>query len=155
MQLMRNGPFIFLCAALPLTSGCEQRSPMVYVLASEQKVSLTPSASATKVRQGEQVVLRVQRHAKGLWKQIPRDQLTRGQCWLYVPPPELEPEVADKVEWEVIPDRGIQFDATFRMDHTRIAVMAAAGTYKLTPYSTVACEKDRVVPGKTIEIQVS
>jgi len=49
----------------------------------------------------------------------------------------------------------VQFDPTFRMDHTRIAVMAIAGSYKLTPYSAVTCEKDRVVQGPTIEIEVS
>lgn len=155
MQLMRNGPFVFLCAALALASGCKQQQPLVYVLASEQKVSLKASVSATKVQQGEQVVLRVERHAVGQWKQIPRDQLTPGQCWLYVPPPEVEAEVADKIEWEVIPDRGVQFDPVFRMDHTRIAVMAVKGTYRLTPYSSVVCEKDRVVQGKTILIEVT
>lgn len=155
MQLVRNAFFVFLCAALGFSAGCKQQSPMVYVLASEQEVTLTLSASASSVKQGEQVVLHVQRRAVGQWKQIPRDQLTPGQCWLYTPPPEVEPEVADRMEWEVIPDRGVQFDPTFRMDHTRIAVMVVAGSYKLTPYSAVTCEKDRVVQGPTIEIVVS
>ncbi|HKR33833.1 MAG TPA: hypothetical protein VJT10_03290 [Steroidobacteraceae bacterium] len=155
MQLIRTAPCIVCFAALTLALGCKQQSPMVYVLASEQEVTLTSSASASSVKQGEQVVLRVQRRAVGQWKQIPRDQLTPGQCWLYTPPPELEPEVADRMEWEVIPDRGVEFDATFRMDHTRIAVMVVAGSYKLTPYSPVTCEKDRVVQGPTIEIEVS
>lgn len=155
MQLIRTAFFVSLCAGLALCGGCKQQSPMVYVLASEQEVTLTSSASASSVKQGEQVVLHVQRRAVGQWKQIPRDQLTHGQCWLYTPPPELEPEVADRMEWEVIPDRGVELDPTFRMDHTRIAVMVAAGSYKLTPYSPVTCEKDRVVQGPTIEIEVS
>ncbi|HEY7642614.1 MAG TPA: hypothetical protein VH814_22965 [Steroidobacteraceae bacterium] len=155
MQLLRKILFLFLSAGLALAAGCSGKAPMVYVLASEQEVSLHPSVSAAKVQKGEQIVLRVQRRAVGQWKQIPRDQLTPGQCWLYVPPPELEPEVADKVEWEIIPDRGVQLDPTFRMDHTRIAVPVFAGTYKLTPYSPVTCEKDRVVQGPTIEIEVT
>lgn len=155
MQLIRSASFVVVIAALALTAGCKGQEPLVYVLASEQQVTLTSSASASRVQRGEQVVLRVQRRAVGQWKQIPRDQLMPGQCWLYRPPPEHEPEVADSVEWEVIPDRGVQFDPTFRMDHTRVAMLVVPGTYKLTPYSAVACEKDRVVQGPTIEIEVS
>ena len=80
MQLIRNALFTFLSAGLALTAGCKAQEPMVYVLASEQAVTLTPSVSATKVKQGEQIVLRVQRRAVGEWKQIPRNQLTPGQC---------------------------------------------------------------------------
>jgi hypothetical protein len=154
MQLIRNAFLTFLSAGLALTAGCKGQQPLVYVLASKQEVSLHASASPTKVQKGEQIVLHVRRRSVGQWKQIPRDQLTPGQCWLYVPPPEVEAEMADKVEWEIIPDRGLQLDPTFQMDHTRIAVAAFSGTYKLTPYSSVTCEKDRVVQGATIEIEV-
>jgi hypothetical protein len=97
----------------------------------------------------------LQRHAVGEWKPIPRNQLTPGQCWLYTPPPELEQEVADNVEWVVTPELAVHFDETFRMDHTRIATMMRSGTIVLTPLSAVRCEKDRVVEGPAIRIEVS
>jgi hypothetical protein len=155
MQLLRNAFFTFLAAGVALTAGCKGQEPLVYVLASEQQVTLTPSASATRVKRGEQVQLHVQRRSVGEWKQIPRDQLTPGQCWLYTKPPELEPEVADNVEWQVSPERSVQFDTTFRMDHTRIATMLQTGTIVLTPFSAVRCEKDRVVEGPSLTIEVT
>jgi hypothetical protein len=155
MQLLRNALFTFLSAGLVLTAGCKGQEPMVYVLASEQQVTLTPSASATKVKRGEQIQLRVQRRSVGQWKQVPRDQLTRGQCWLYTKPPELEEEVADNVEWQVAPELAVQFDTAFRMDHKRIATMVRTGTIVLTPLSAVRCEKDRVVEGPALKIEVT
>ncbi len=152
---MRPSLVFLFAATFVSASGCKQRAPMVYVLESPQEVTLTTSVTPTKVQRGETVLLHAERRATGKWKQIPRDQLTSGQCWLYRPPPELESEVADSVEWEVIPDRGVQFDPTFRMDHTRRALMVVPGTYKLTAYSAVTCEKDRVVQGPTIDIEVN
>ena len=128
---------------------------MVYVLEGPQDVTLTSSASATQVRQGESVVLHVQRRVRGKWKQIPRDQLTPGQCWLYTPPPETEPEVAASVEWEVVPENAVRFANEYRLDHTRIAIMATRGRVRLTPLSSVRCEKDRVEEGPAIRIEVS
>jgi hypothetical protein len=130
---------------------------MVYVLESPQEITLTTSASTTKLQPGETVVLRVQRRAIGKWKQIPRDQLTRGQCWLYTPPPQVEEEVADSVEWEVVPEDGVRFNSEFRLDHTRHATVAmnAKGRIKLTPLSAVRCEKDRVEEGPAIRIDVA
>ena len=127
---------------------------MVYVLEGQQDVTLTSSASATQVKLGESVVLHVQRRAVGKWKQIPRDQLTTGQCWLYRPPPQEEAEVADSVQWEVIPDDAVRFDSAFRLDHTRIATMMRSGKVTLSPYSPVVCEKDRSVVLPTIRIEV-
>lgn len=154
MQLVRTAVF-FLSAGLAFCAGCKQQSPMVYVLASEQQVTLTPSASASSVKRGEQVVLHLQRRAVGEWKQIPRDRLTPGQCWLYTPPPEVEPEVADNVDWEVVPEEAVQFDGVFRLDHTRVATMMRTGTVVITPFSAVRCEKDRVVEGPALRIEVS
>jgi hypothetical protein len=155
MQLLRKSLFTFLSAGFALTAGCKGQEPMVYVLASEQQVTLTPSASATKVKRGEQVQLQVQRRSVGQWKQIRRDQLTPGQCWLYTQPPEVEQEVADNVEWQVAPELAVQFDTAFRMDHKRIATMVRTGTIVLTPLSAVRCEKDRVVEGPALKIEVS
>jgi hypothetical protein len=155
MQLLRNVLFVLVPAALACAAGCKAKEPMVYVLASEQKVTLTPSASATSVKQGEQITLRVQRRAVGEWKQIPRAQLTPGQCWLYTPPPEVEQEVADNVEWVVEPEEAVRFDSVFRMDHTRIATMTRSGIIVIQPLSPVRCEKDRVVEGPALKIQVS
>ena len=155
MQLLRNAFFVLSTAGLALATGCKGQEPMVFVLAAEQQVTLTSSASTTRVKQGEQVVLHLQRRTVGEWKQIPRDQLTPGQCWLYTPPPELEPEVADNAEWQVQPENAVRFDTTFRMDHTRIATMMQTGTIVLTPFSAVRCEKDRVVEGPAVRIEVT
>lgn len=152
MQLLRSAPFVVLFSAL--VSGCEQRQPMVYVLEGPQDVKLTASASPTTVRAGETVTLHVERRVTGKWKQIPRDQLTRGQCWLYTLPPEVEPEVADNVEWEVDPDGSVRFDSTLRMDHTRIATMLRKGRVTLRPRTAVRCEQDRVEEGPRIRIEV-
>lgn len=151
---MRPSLLFVLGTTLAFAWGCKQQAPLVYVLESPQEVTLTASASATRVPRGETVVLHAQRRSVGKWQQIPRDQLAPGQCWLYRPPPELESEVADKVEWEIIPDRGIQLDPAFQMDHSRVALLAVPGKYTLTAYSAVTCEKDRVVQGPTFEIEV-
>ena len=153
MQLIRSALIIVLVSASAM--GCKQQSPMVYVLDGPQQVTLTASASATEVKAGETVVLHAQRRSVGKWKQIPRDQLTQGQCWLYTPPPELEEEVADNVEWEVQPENAVRFDTTFRMDHTRPATMMTKGRITLRPLTAVRCEKDRVEEGRPIHIQVS
>lgn len=152
---MRSSLLLFLCATLAFAAGCKQQSPMVYVLESPQDVTLTSSASATTVKQGESVELHVQRRATGKWKQIPRDQLTPGQCWLYTPPPQVEEDVADNVEWEVIPEDAVRFNSEFQMDHKRIAVMKTKGRIKLTPFTAVRCEKDRVEEGPAIRIEVA
>jgi hypothetical protein len=145
---------LLFSAALTLVAGCEQQGPWVYVLESPQNVTLKPSASALKVQQGETVVLRVERQTTGNWKRIPRDELTRGQCWLYRPPAEHEAEVADSVKWEVAPEWAVQFNTDYRLDHTRIATMLTKGKVTVTPLSAVACEADRVVDGPSIEIEV-
>jgi hypothetical protein len=153
---MRPSVFVLSSAVvLALASGCEQRAPMVYVLEGPQDVTLTASASESKVRPGESVVLRVERRTVGQWKQIPRDRLRPGQCWQYRPPPELEPEVADNVEWQTEPKNAVSFNTEFRMDHKRIATMRIQGTIKLIPISAVPCEPDRVVEGTPLEVEVS
>ena len=147
--------FLFIPSLLVMIAGCEQRAPLVYVLESPQSVTLTPSASSLSVRQGETVVLRVARRSSARWKQIPRDQLQPGQCWVYRPPAELEEEVAHSVEWEVVPNNAVMFDPAFRMDHSRRVTMMVKGTIRLTPSSDVKCEADRVVEGPPIQIEVS
>jgi hypothetical protein len=153
MQLIRRALIIVLLSAF--TAGCKQQSPMVYVLDGPQDVTLTVSASATEANAGETIVLHAQRRSVGKWKQIPRDQLTPGQCWLYTPPPELEAEVADNLEWAVEPENAVQFDTTFRMDHTRPATLLVKGRITLRPFTAVRCEKDRVEEGPAIRIEVS
>lgn len=152
---MRLLPLLVIPAVLVLSCGCGKQSPLVYVLESPQAMTLTPSASTSSVQQGETVVLHLERRTSGTWKQIPRDDLQPGQCWLYRPPPQREEEVADNVEWEVKPQNAVRFNTEFRMDHTRIATMMRKGSIELTPRSAVTCEKDRVVTGPSIRIQVS
>ena len=156
MQLIRTAllavPF---SAAAMLISGCEQKQPMVYVLEGPQEVTLTASASATTVKVGEPVVLHAQRRSVGKWKQIPRDQLTPGQCWLYTAPPELEQEVAASIDWEVLPNSAVRFDNAVRMDQTRVATMLVRGRVTLRPLTTVRCEQDRIEEGSPIRFEVN
>jgi len=156
MQLIRTALLVvpFSAAAL-LIAGCEQKQPMVYVLEGPQEVTLTASASATNVKVGETVVLHAQRRAVGKWKQIPRDQLTPGQCWLYTAPPELEEEVAASIDWEVLPNSAVRFDNAVRMDQTRVATMLVRGRVTLRPLTTVRCEQDRIEEGSPIRFEVN
>jgi hypothetical protein len=153
MQHIRSALIIVLVAAF--ATGCKQQSPMVYVLDGKQDVTLTVTASATEVKAGDIVTLHAKRRAVGKWKQIPRDQLTQGQCWLYTPPPQLEEEVADNLEWEVHPENAVQFDATYRMDHTRPVTMLIRGRVTLRALTAVRCEKDRVEEARPIHIEVT
>jgi len=152
MQLVRSTLTIILVCAFAL--GCKQQTPMVYVLDGSQKVTLKVSASATQVKAGETIVLHAQRRSVGTWKQIPRDQLTQGQCWLYTPPPELEEEVVDNLEWQVDPENAVQFDTTFRMDHTRLVTPVIKGRITFRPFTAVRCEKDRVEEGDPVHVEV-
>jgi hypothetical protein len=156
MQLIRTALLaVSFSAAVMLVSGCEQKQPLVYVLEGTQEVTLTASASATTVRVGEPVVLHAQRRTVGKWKQIPRDQLTPGQCWLYTAPPELEQEVAGSIDWEVLPNNAVRFDNAVRMDQTRVATMLVRGRVTLRPLTTVRCEKDRIEEGSPIRFEVN
>lgn len=152
---MRSVSVLLLPAILAIVAGCEQRAPSVYVLESPQSVELIASASAAKVQQGETVVLHVERRTSGKWKQVPRDQLTPGQCWVYRPPVEVEPEIAHSVQWEVVPEGAVQFHEEYQLDQTRVATLIAKGKITLTPISAVKCEADRSVAGPAIEIEVS
>lgn len=141
-------------AMLVAIAGCEQRGPTVYVLDGEQTVELKTSASASTVEQGGTVVLHVEQRTSGNWKQISRGELTPGQCWVYRPPVEVEPEVAHSVQWEVIPDGAVEFHQEYQLDQSRVATMMTKGTIKLTPIGKVKCEEGRAVVGSTVEIEV-
>jgi hypothetical protein len=127
----------------------------VYVLQGPQSVTLRPSASATSVQQGATVVLHLERHVQGQWKQVPLQEVRPGQCWVYRPPAQTELEAADSVEWQVVPEGAVSFSREFRMDHTKVATMQVKGTITLRPRTAVKCEPDRVVDGPAIQIEVS
>lgn len=146
---------MFVIPAMLALAGCEQRGPTVYVLEGQQDVQLNTSASAATVKQGETVVLHVEQRTTGQWKQIPRKELTPGQCWVYRPPVEVEPEVAHSVQWEVIPEGAVEFHSEYQMDQSRVATMRAPGKIKLTPIGKVKCEEGRSVVGSTVEIEVT
>jgi len=148
-------PLLVTAAPLVALAACAPKAALVYVLESPQTVTLSPSASASNVQRGETVTLHVERRTTGKWKQIPRDQLSPGQCWVYRPPEALEAEVADTVAWETVPENAIRFSAEVRMDHAKIATMVVKGSIKLTPIATIKCEADRVVEGPSIQIDVS
>jgi hypothetical protein len=144
-----------LLALLALLAGCEQSGPLVYVLESPQTIVLTATASASKVQRGETVVLHVERRTTGKWKQIPRKELARGQCWVYRPPVEVEPEVARSIEWAVDPEGAVSFHNEYQLDQTRVATLSVKGKIKLTPLSGAVCEGDRGIAGQPIEIEVT
>lgn len=153
--IMRYASMLLMPALLAALAGCEQRGPFVYVLESPQSVVLNASASASKVQQGETVVLHVERKTSGQWKQVSRNELKPGQCWVYRPPQQVESEVAHNVQWEVVPENAMEFHAEYQLDQTRVATMRARGKVTLTPISAVKCEDGRSVAGPSIEIEVS
>lgn len=152
---MRFISLLAVPAVLASLAGCEQRGPTVYVLEGEQTVELKASASPTTVKLGETVVLHVEQRTTGNWKQIPRGELKPGQCWVYRPPVEVEPEVAHSVQWEVIPEGAVQFPQEYQLNQSRVVTMMVKGTVKLTPIGKVKCEEGRAVVGSTVEIEVT
>lgn len=152
---MRFAPMFLVPAVLALVAGCEQRGPFVYVLDGTQTVVLKATATATQVQLGEKVVLHVERQTTGNWQRVARGDLKPGQCWVYRPPVEVEPEVAQGVQWVVEPERAVEFHTDYQMDQSRVATMMTKGTIKLTPVAKVTCEEGREVEGTPIEIEVS
>jgi hypothetical protein len=154
--MIRRSRFPLLSAPLALAFvACGQGGSQVYVLEEPQSVTLIASASATSVKQGDPVVLRVERRTSGKWKLVPLSEVRAGQCWVHRPPASAESEVADSVQWEVSPEEAVAFNAEYRLDHTKIATMNVKGTITLKPLSAVKCEADRVVEGPAIQIEVS
>ena len=146
---------LLIVPTLIALSACgKQGSKMVYVLEEPQQVTLTASASPEKVGRGEAVTLHAERRSTGKWKQIPMDQVTQGQCWVYQIPDAVEPEVADSIEWEVHPGGSVLFKPEYRLDHKRIITTDRMGRITFVPRTTVKCEIDRIVEGTPIQIQV-
>lgn len=152
---MRSVTCLFLPALLALAGCGEQRGPTVYVLDGQQSVELKASASPAKVAPGGQVVLHVERRTTGQWKKIGRNELTPGQCWVYRPPVDVEPEVAADVQWAVEPENAMEFHSEYQLDKTRIATVRAGGKISLTPLSKVQCEEGRIVEGNAVAIDAS
>src|SRR5690606_9684984 len=144
---------LYLPLLLAFLAGCEQQAKLVYVPDGPLTVTLIPSASADRVKQGETVALHVERRTSGQWKQVPLTE-ARGQCWFHTRPPESEPEVAAIVRWSVEPENSVTFNTDYRFDRVRLARMDLKGTIKLTPVSEVPCEPERMVQGTTLEIEV-
>ena len=144
---------LYLPLLLAFLAGCEQQAKLVYVPDGPLTVTLIPSASADRVKQGETVALNVQRRTSGQWKQVPLTE-ARGQCWFHARPPEFESEVAAIVRWTVEPENSVAFDTDYRFDRVRLATMNVKGTIRLTPVSDVPCEPDHLAQGPTLEIEV-
>lgn len=152
---MRYPSMLLVPLLFALVAGCEQRGPFVYVLESPQTVTLKATASAAKVEQGGTVVLHVERQTTGKWQRVSRGDLKPGQCWVYRPPVEVEPEVAQSVQWVVEPEGAVDFHTEYQMDQSRAATMMIKGTIKLTPVGKVTCEEGRVIEGEPVEIEVT
>ncbi len=153
---MRSVAILVIPVISALAAGCgEQRGPSVYVLEGTQSVELSGSATPAKVQPGGQVVLHVERRTTGQWKKIGRNELTPGQCWVYRPPVEVEPEVAHEVQWAVEPENALEFHSEYQLDKSRVATVRASGKISVIPVSKVKCEEGRVVEGTPIEIDAS
>lgn len=152
---MQSVAVLLMSAVFVLVAGCEQRGPFVYVLDGQQSVELKATASSTKVQQGDKVVLHVERQNQGNWQRVSRGDLKPGQCWVYRPPAQSEPEVAQNVQWVVEPEGAVEFHTEYQMDQSRAATMMTKGTIKLTPVGKVQCEEGRTVEGSPVEIEVT
>lgn len=152
---MRFVSMLLIPVVLATVAGCEQRGPFVYVLEGTQTVVLKATASTTQAQHGDKVVLHVERQTTGKWQRVARGELKPGQCWVYRPPVEVEPEVAQAVQWVVEPERAVEFHTEYQMDQSRVATMMTKGTIKLTPVGKVTCEEGRVVEGTPIAIEVT
>lgn len=141
-------------SALLLTSSCDREPAFVYVLGAPQTVSLSVSASATKVTAGEPIVLHAARRTTGTWKRIAMKDRRPDQCWMSQPPPESEDEVADNLRWEATPATAAQFNTDLRADHTRSVTFVSPGTVTLASSSSVWCEPGRSVNGSLLQIEV-
>ncbi len=146
-------PIVAMGVLCSFLVGCKPRESFVYVLEEPQLVELIPSASERSVEQGASIVLSVQRRTTGKWKQVPLSQ-ARGQCWVYRPPAQYEPEVAHSLQWVVEPEGSVEFSREYRFDQARVATMPIKGTITLTPVTELTCEPDRKVEGPSLTIEV-
>jgi hypothetical protein len=74
---------------------------------------------------------------------------------VYRPPVEVEPEVAQSLQWVVEPEGAVEFHTEYQMNQSRVATMMTKGTIKLTPVGKIQCEEGRTVEGTPLEIEVT
>lgn len=134
-------------------AGCDHRPEFVFVLEAPQVVELAASASVSRVRVGEAVVLYAQRGTRGSWKRIASRELGPHQCWMAALPPEKETAVADNLHWVVDPPGLATFNTDFRSDHTRAVVLSKEGVFSFTASTSVWCEPGRSVPAPPLHIE--
>jgi hypothetical protein len=146
-------PIWFALLLAPLTA-CDSGPRNVYVPVAPPQVELDVSASPPEARVGEPVKLHVVRHYRGAWKQVARQSLKEGQCWLQHPPPAAEKEVADNVQWIPFPPEGVSFNSGFRRDHVREAIFSRPGVYVLQPRSSVWCGSGNPTIGPSLKVVV-
>ena len=129
-----------LAVVTPLAlCACSGERDLVYVPVDAPQAEVTVRASSAEVGVGEVVVLHAQRRYRAEWKQVPRHTLTPAQCWMQRPPPDLEPEVADNLRWQVSVPSAATFNTAPRPDRAREVVFSAPGEYVLNASSAVWC----------------
>jgi len=130
-----------LCGLLATMTGCSDVPPVVFVPGSTFRESLfvaSESGLRASVAVGEPLILHAER-ISGPWRQISRDSLPAGACWLRSAPPEYEPNVAANVRWEVAPDGSATFNVSPRDDGTRDVRFSEPGQYRVMATSASAC----------------
>jgi hypothetical protein len=110
----------------------------------------TDRGSAPTLTVGAPLILRARR-TSGPW--VAADPDTVGSsCWWGVPPPPVEPEVADNIRWVSSPDAPARFNLAVRADRTREVRFSEPGTYVLEARSTLTCGEHTA--GDSILVQV-
>lgn len=135
-------------------SGCSSEPELVYVPVAPPEVELSVRASAVEVPVGELVVLHAQRRYKARWQQVRRKSLLPEQCWVALPPPEFEAEVADNLHWKASAQSVARFNTELRPDRTRTVVFSEAGTFTLQATSAVSCGAPNGVHANALTISV-
>ena len=155
-MIVRSTSALVMAALLVMVTGCGQRGSLVYVLEEPQSVTLTASASAVSVQQGETVVLRVERRTSRKWQTDSAERSAlRAMLGVSAACGNRKPPRPTAFSGRSCRRTRSRSPRKYRMDHTKIATMNVKGTITLTPLSPVKCEPDRVVEGPSIQIEVS
>lgn len=148
--LMRPGS---LSACLLLVA-CSGEPALVFVPGAGFRESLeisTGLGTSPVIRVGEPLILHARR-SSGPWVATRSADVQKRQCRLASPPPEVEPEVADNIRWQVDPDSGAVFNVQYREDRTREVRFTRPGAYNLTAHSSISCINPALVDTLVIRV---
>ena len=135
-------------------SGCTSEPELVFVPVAPPEVEVSVRASAVEVSVGEPIVLHAQRRYRAQWKQVKRRSLPLEQCWMALPPPAMESEVADNLTWQVSKPSVARFNTGLRADRTREVVFSEPGAFVLQATSAVWCGAPSGVQANALAVNV-